>query len=337
MPLRATDFESAAYAIPPLRVGGQCTAADAPCRRGSGTGRHRAPSPPGPMLDSPGLRIAVRRDPPTVEDLRSTTVPDDPVQRRDLILLERARDGDLDAFNDLVVLYQDQLFALVVRMVPDRDQASDCVQEAFFSAFRNLTSFRGGSVKSWLNRICVNAAMDTQRARKRRPVQPYPELDDESWQPPAGTEADPERTAMLAERTRALSGALAGITDDQRAAIVLYDVEGYDYAEIAEMTGVSLGTVKSRIHRGRLALRDLLERPDGAVPWLTRTDGHADHDPLLDRRASSMATRRRRNATLRAGSRRRAVRTAPTLRDDLLALSVATRALPTPTRPATSG
>jgi RNA polymerase sigma-70 factor, ECF subfamily len=210
------------------------------------------------MLDSPSLTIAVRRDPPTLEDLRSMTVTDDPVQRRDLILLERAREGDLAAFNDLVVLYQDQLFALVVRMVPDRDQASDCVQEAFFSAFRNLTSFRGGSVKSWLNRICVNAAMDTQRARKRRPVQPYPELDDESWQPPAGAEADPERTALLSERTRVLSVALTGITDDQRVAIVLYDVEGYDYTEIAEMTGVSLGTVKSRIHRGRLSLRDLL-------------------------------------------------------------------------------
>ena len=75
------------------------------------------------MLDSPSLRIAVRRTPPIVEDLRSTTVPDDPVQRRDLILLERARGGDLDAFNDLVVVYQDALFALVVRMVPDRDQA----------------------------------------------------------------------------------------------------------------------------------------------------------------------------------------------------------------------
>ena len=109
-----------------------------------------------------------------MEGLRSTTVSDDPVQRRDLILIERARDGDLAAFNDLVLLYQDQLFALVVRMVPDRDQASDAVQEAFFSAYRNLKSFRGGSVKSWLNRICVNAAMDAQRARKRRPVQPYP-------------------------------------------------------------------------------------------------------------------------------------------------------------------
>jgi RNA polymerase sigma-70 factor (ECF subfamily) len=211
------------------------------------------------MLDSPRLRIAVRRDPLPVEDLRSTTVSDDPVQRRDLILLERARSGDLDAFNDLVVLYQDQLFALVVRMVPDRDQASDAVQEAFFSAFRNMHTFRGGSVKAWLNRICVNAAMDTQRAKKRRPVQPYPELEDDSWQPPAGVDADPERTAVLAERTRELNAALSLITDDQRAAIVLYDVEGYDYAEIAEMTGVSLGTVKSRIHRGRLALRDRLE------------------------------------------------------------------------------
>ncbi len=211
------------------------------------------------MLDSARLRIAVRRDPRIVEDLRSTTVTDDPVQRRDLILLERARAGDLDAFNDLVACYQDHLFALVVRMVPDRDQASDAVQEAFFSAYRNLGSFRGGSVRSWLSRICVNAAMDAQRARKRRPVQPYPELEDDTWQPPAGEEADPVTTALLTERTKALHAALARITPDQRVAIVLFDVEGYDYAEIARMTGVSLGTVKSRIHRGRLALRILLE------------------------------------------------------------------------------
>jgi RNA polymerase sigma-70 factor (ECF subfamily) len=211
------------------------------------------------MLDSASLRIAVRRGPQNVEDLRLTTVSDDPVQRRDLILLERARDGDLDAFNDLVSCYQDHLYALVVRMVPDRDQASDAVQEAFFSAYRNLSAFRGGSVRSWLSRIAVNAAMDTQRAKKRRPAQPYPELEDESWQPPAGSDADPVATAMTAERSRVLREALASITAEQRTAIVLYDVEGYDYAEIADMTGVSLGTVKSRIHRGRLALRERLE------------------------------------------------------------------------------
>jgi RNA polymerase sigma-70 factor (ECF subfamily) len=210
------------------------------------------------MLDSPHLALAVRRPPLSVEDLRSTTVADDPVQRRDLILVERARGGDLDAFNDLVVCYQEQLFALIVRMVPDRDQASDCVQEAFFSAYRNLRGFRGGNVKAWLNRIAVNAAMDLQRVRKRRPVQPYPELEDESWQPPASEDADPVHTALTTERHRALNEAMTTITDDQRTAIVLFDVEGYDYQEIADMTGVSLGTVKSRIHRGRLALRDRL-------------------------------------------------------------------------------
>jgi RNA polymerase sigma-70 factor, ECF subfamily len=193
-----------------------------------------------------------------VEDLRATTVNDDPVQRRDLILLERAREGDLDAFNDLVVVYQDLLYALVVRMVPDRDQASDAVQEAFFSAYRNMAGFRGGSVRSWLSRIAINAAMDAQRLKKRRPADPYPELEDDTWQPPADASADPVTTALTAERHKALNEALRQVTDDQRTAIVLYDVEGYDYAEIAELTGVSVGTVKSRIHRGRLALRGLL-------------------------------------------------------------------------------
>ncbi len=193
-----------------------------------------------------------------MEDPRAPLAATDVAQRRDLILLERARDGDLDAFNDLVTCHQDQLFALVARMVPDRDQAHDAVQEAFFSAFRNMAAFRGGSVRSWLSRIAINAAMDAQRARKRRPVQPYPELEDEAWQPPAGDAADPVTITLTAERTAALEGALAQITPDQRASIVLFDVEGYDYGEIAEMTGVSLGTVKSRIHRGRLALRALL-------------------------------------------------------------------------------
>jgi RNA polymerase sigma-70 factor (ECF subfamily) len=193
-----------------------------------------------------------------VEDVRPTTVADDPVQRRDLILLERARGGDLDAFNDLVVCYQDMLFALVVRMVPDRDQASDAVQEAFFSAYRNMAGFRGGSVKSWLSRIAINAAMDAQRLKKRRPADPYPELEDDTWQPPADASADPVTTSLTNERHRVLNEALAQITQDQRTAIVLYDVEGYDYAEIAEITGVSVGTVKSRIHRGRIAMRGLL-------------------------------------------------------------------------------
>ena len=222
------------------------------------------------MLDSPRLTIPVRRAAPVVQEARASEAVDDPIQRRDLILLEQARDGSLDAFNSLVECYQDHLFGLVARMVPDRDQAGDAVQEAFFSAYRNLRSFRGGSVRSWLSRIAVNAAMDQQRLKKRRPSQPYPELEDDSWQPPAGPEADPERTAMRSERARVLQAALGEITADQRYAIVLFDVEGFDYSEIAEMTGVSLGTVKSRIHRGRLALRDLLA---GSIGLFRGEDG----------------------------------------------------------------
>jgi len=184
--------------------------------------------------------------------------PGTEVARRDAILVERARAGDLTAYNDIVALHQDFLHALVARVVPDRDQAEDVTQEAFFRAYRQIGAFRGGSLRSWLARIAVNAALDLQRARKRRPVSPYPELEDDSWQPPAGDDADPEALTMTAERHVALARALAAITADQRAAIVLFDVEGFDYGEIARMTGVSIGTVKSRIHRGRLSLRSLL-------------------------------------------------------------------------------
>ncbi len=193
------------------------------------------------------------------EIARAAAPADNPRNIRDQELVQRAIAGELEAFNELVGLYQDYLFALVVRVVNDRDSAADAVQEAFFSCYRNLNRFRGDSFRSWLTRIALNAATDILRYRKRRPADPYPEWEDDSWQPPAGDEASPERQAMRNNAARVLSKALAQVTPDQRAAIVLYDVEGYDYQEIAEMTNVSLGTVKSRIHRGRLALRDLLQ------------------------------------------------------------------------------
>lgn len=177
---------------------------------------------------------------------------------RDRALVARALEGDLDAFNRLVELYQDYLFAMTVRVVRDREAAADAVQEAFFSAYRNLARFRGDSFRSWLTRIALNAATDVLRLRKRRPVDPYPEWEDDAWQPPADESEGPERTAVLRSRSRVLAAAMEHITTDQRTAILLFDVEGYDYQEIADMTGVSLGTVKSRIHRGRLALRELL-------------------------------------------------------------------------------
>ena len=191
-------------------------------------------------------------------DVTGRRPADDAQHARDRALVERALAGELDAFNELVLHYQDYLFAICVRVVNDREAANDAVQEAFFSAYRNLGRFRGDSFRSWLTRIALNAATDVLRRRKRRPADPFPEWEDEAWQPPAPESEGPERVALRRNRSRVLAAALQQITDDQRMAIVLYDVEGYDYQEIADMTGVSLGTVKSRIHRGRLALRELL-------------------------------------------------------------------------------
>ncbi len=177
---------------------------------------------------------------------------------RDQRLVQRTLAGDLEAFNELVGHYQDLLFGLTYRVVRDREVAADAVQEAFFSAFRNLDRFRGTTFRAWLSRIAINAATDVLRARKRRPADPYPEWEDDSWQPPSGPEDDPELLATRRARARAIGVAMSAITADQRRAILLFDVEGFDYQEIADITEVSLGTVKSRIHRGRLALRDLL-------------------------------------------------------------------------------
>lgn len=189
-----------------------------------------------------------------------TTGPTDrtPQNARDQALVERARAGDLAAFNQLVELYQDYLYAMTMRMVRQRDIAEDAVQEAFFSAYRNLDRFSGSSFRAWLTRIAINAARDILRRKKRRPSEPYPEWEDDTWQPPAPASEGPEQVSLVGQQRSALARAMAAITDDQRTAIILYDVQGYDYAEIASLTGVSVGTVKSRIHRGRLALRELL-------------------------------------------------------------------------------
>ena len=177
---------------------------------------------------------------------------------RDQALVTAALRGELEAFNQLVAHYQDYLYAMTVRVVRDPDISEDAVQEAFFSAYRNLERFSGPSFRAWLTRIAINAARDMLRKRKRRPSEPYPEWEDDTWQPPAPESEGPEAVSLAQQRQAAIAHCMEGISGDQRAAIVLFDVQGYGYPEIAAITNVSVGTVKSRIHRGRLALRDCL-------------------------------------------------------------------------------
>lgn len=182
-------------------------------------------------------------------------------------LLERCRDGDLDAFNSLVALHQDQVYNLCLRMLASPAAAEDAAQDAFISAFRKIESMRGPSARSWLLRIAANTCIDELRRRKRRPQVsldvPVASEEGERSLDVRDETAGPEQMALQGELRQALQVELLRLPDDQRLAIILCDIEGLSYEEIASTMGGSLGTVKSRISRGRARLREALRgRPE---------------------------------------------------------------------------
>jgi RNA polymerase sigma-70 factor (ECF subfamily) len=176
-------------------------------------------------------------------------------------LIERAREGDIGAFNQLVERYQAGLFNLCLRLVGDRETAEDATQEAFLSAYRSLARFAGGNVRSWLYRIAANQCKDELRRRKRRgPTGSLDRIFDQ-LESQVEVEDEGESAADLVERLEtgaALQQALLALPFEQRQAIVLVDVYGFSYDEVAKLAGASTGTVKSRIHRGRERLRGLV-------------------------------------------------------------------------------
>lgn len=193
----------------------------------------------------------------------------------DLDLIARARQGDLTAFNVLVERYQTSVFNLCLRMLGAPAPAEDAAQEAFISAYRSLGRFRGGSFRAWLFRIAANACYDEMRRRKARPATSLDRSGDEGERPiePPDTAPSMEERAATAELHRALEDALAQLPDEQRLAIVLCDVQGFGYAEIAETMRVSLGTVKSRISRARSRLRTIILEQRELFPGAVRQSG----------------------------------------------------------------
>ena len=179
--------------------------------------------------------------------------------------MRRAQNGDLTAFNELVTRHERAVFSVAMRLLRDVALAEDATQDAFVRAWSALDSFRGGLVRPWLLRIATNRSYDMLRSQNRRPAR---SLDAElfesepEWTTQSAHEA-PEAFASRSELAGLLESALANLPEDQRVAIVLSDVQGYPYDEIAQITGVAVGTVKSRISRGRSALRDTL-RGDGS-------------------------------------------------------------------------
>ena len=186
-----------------------------------------------------------------------TTLPDvttnEQEQRSDADLLKAHVEGDDHAFAALIIRNRDRLWAVALRIMSDPEEAADALQDAMLSAHRGAAGFRGDAqVTTWLHRVVVNACLDRLRRNKTRATIPLPEHDS----------AHPvERSDPLGQRELAweIERALATLPDDQRAALVLVDVEGYSVEDAASLLGCPTGTVKSRCARGRAKLVPLLD------------------------------------------------------------------------------
>src|SRR3990172_1920398 len=178
----------------------------------------------------------------------------------DEALVQASRQGDLASFNLLVERYQGQVYNVALRMLRDFPAAEDVTQDTFLSAYRNIGSYRGGMFRAWLFRIAMNAARDALRRRARRPAASLDTYMEGETTPRDVPDPDsgPEEGALQHERERVLGDLIMELPQDQRTVLVLSDVQGLSYEEIAQATGEALGTVKSRLSRARSRLRELL-------------------------------------------------------------------------------
>ncbi len=179
-------------------------------------------------------------------------------------LIQDAQKGNLDAFNTLILHYQDSDYNTALRILGDEDQAADAAQEAFISAFKSITSFRGGSFKAWLMRTVTNACYDELRRQKRRPTTPLePDTDDGEEMDSPRWLADPGMTpaqkSEADELEHAIQHCLNNLPLEFKTVVVMADIQGMDYTEVATSVRVPLGTIKSRLARARLRLRECLQ------------------------------------------------------------------------------
>jgi RNA polymerase sigma-70 factor, ECF subfamily len=180
-------------------------------------------------------------------------------------VIAQAVAGDLAAFNQLVLTYQNLAYSVAYRTLQDDAAADDVVQESFIKAFRAISTFQGGSFKSWIIRIVANTCYDLLRSRQRRLTDSLDDLvENEDYASYLeDVTANPHAHAERMELSELIEHSFASLPADQRLVLTLCDVHGYSYEEIADMTDVPIGTVKSRINRARTRVRDfLLQHPE---------------------------------------------------------------------------
>lgn len=182
----------------------------------------------------------------------------------EIALIRDARSGDLEAFNRLVLAYQEKVYNQAYRVLGDHQSADDATQEAFISAFKHLRSFRGGSFRAWLLRIVTNACYDELRRRKRKPTTSLEPVDDsgEEIESPHWIADDgelPEDNVLRSELAHAIEHCLDQLPVDFKVVVVLVDIQGMDYQEAAQIISKPLGTIKSRLARARGRMRECLQ------------------------------------------------------------------------------
>lgn len=183
-------------------------------------------------------------------------------------LIASAQRGDLNAFNQLILNYQSLAFSVAMRTLQDEASSADIVQESFIKAYRAIGSFQGGNFKSWLMRIVVNSCYDLLRSQKRRHTDSLDDLVEEQEHTSALIDhsESPHEHAERMELNQLIELGIQSLPADQRLVLVLCDVHGHAYEEIAEMTDLPMGTVKSRINRARAKLRDYLLQRSELLP-----------------------------------------------------------------------
>jgi RNA polymerase sigma-70 factor (ECF subfamily) len=170
-------------------------------------------------------------------------------------LVTRARSGDREAFGELVRIHQHEVYTLAVRLVRDRDMASDVAQDAFIRAWRAMPKFRGDAqFSTWLHRITVNTAWTHRTKKNRVRIDSLDSLNSD----PVSTSLDPVRAGEAASARPHIEDALLDLSEPIRAVVVLKDVYGWSHGEIAEHLDISVTAAKVRLHRGRKSLRDRL-------------------------------------------------------------------------------
>lgn len=184
--------------------------------------------------------------------------------------IRAAQKGDVAAFNQLVRAYQAQVYRTAYRVMGEQAAAEDATQDAFISAFKHIRAYRGGSFKAWLLRIVTNACYDQLRVKQRRPTASLDAmLIDPDNPAPGADRAAPESPQDVAERhelSAAIQAGLSTLPPDQRMTLVLVDIEGLSYDEVADAMQTNVGTVKSRLSRARLAMRDFMVKQVELVP-----------------------------------------------------------------------